>query len=200
MRPFVFGTKSAVDLIDLAKTEELLAAAASAMERFGREGATVLFVGGKEEVRSTVEAAAESCGQPFVAGRWLGGTLTNFSEIKRRIQRFKELSEAGEGEKKFTKLERLMRSREAARLATRLSGIKTLEKRPDALVVVDTRREHIAVAEAKSLRIPVIGLMSSDCDLADATYPIVANDTSVASVALILGELCAAYRKGREAA
>lgn len=197
MRPFVFGTKAKVDVIDLAKTEALLAKAKEAMERYGKEGATVLFVGGKEEVRAAVKAAAESCGQPFVAGRWLGGTLTNFAEIKKRIARLRELTDGSTDERKFTKLERLMRSREATRLAERLGGAKDLEKRPDALLVIDTKREKIAVAEAKSLRIPIIALMSSDCDLADAAYPIVGNDTSIASVSLILSELAEAFRAGR---
>jgi small subunit ribosomal protein S2 len=197
MRGYVLGTKSRVDIVNLDETVRMLEEAKAVLRTLARDGKTVLFVGGKEEVRSLVSGSAESVGMPYVATRWLGGTLTNFEEIKKRINRLKELEDDAEGEK-YTKLERLMRSREATRLRTRLSGLSTLESIPQALVVVDPRHEHIAIAEAKMMNIPIISLMSTDCDVEDATYPIVANDTSVTSVRYILSELIAAYREGRD--
>lgn len=201
MKKFILGTKSKVDLIDLEKTEELLEEAKKTIERYGAEGKTVLFVAGKREMVKITRSVAESLSQPYVAGRWLGGTLTNFGEIKKRIQRLAELEEgrtSGELEKKYTKLERLMLSREEDRLNERMGGLAGLTKIPDALVVIDTKSEAIAIAEAKTKNIPVIAVMSSDCDTADATYPIVANDASVKTVELILNELASAYKKGRD--
>lgn len=201
MKRFVLGSKNKIDLIDLSETQELLDAALAATKRYGAEGKTVLFVGGKQEVVSPVRNAAEALNMPYVAGRWLGGTLTNFSEIKKRIARLVELRqmrESGELEKKYTKLERLMLSREETRLEERFGGLVGMDKLPDALVVVDTRAEDIAVAEAKGLSIPVFGIMSSDCNLADATYPMVVNDASVRTVKLVLGEIVAQYRAGRD--
>lgn len=201
MKKFIMGTKNKVDLLDLEKTEELLAKALETVQRYGAEGKTLLFVAGKREMVRATRKTAESLSQPFVAGRWLGGTLTNFGEIKKRIARLAELSEgreSGELAKKYTKLEQLMLSREEKRLEERMGGLAGMTKLPDALIVIDTKSESIAIAEAKTKGIPVIGIMSSDCDTADATYPIVANDASVKTVEMILAEIAAAYKKGRD--
>jgi small subunit ribosomal protein S2 len=202
MKKFVLGTKSKVEIFDLAKTDEQLAAAKAAMAALARDGKTVLFVGGKREVSDQVREAATRIGQPFVAGRWLGGTISNFVEIKKRIDRLADLQgkrDSGELAKTHTKLERVFIDREIERLETRLSGLVTLAKRPDAIVIVDSKHEAHATKEAKSARIPVIGIMSSDNDLADAKFPIVTNDASRKTVELILGELAAAYASGRSA-
>ncbi|MGH7175573.1 MAG: 30S ribosomal protein S2, partial [Minisyncoccia bacterium] len=137
---------------------------------------------------------------PYVAGRWLGGTISNWHEIKKRIDRLAELRqmrEAGTLAKQHTKLELVRLEREEKKLATRLGGIEGLAKRPDALLVVDTKREKHAVKEANDAGLPVIALMSSDCDLADATFPVVANDSSREAVALILGEFANALNQGK---
>lgn len=200
MKKFILGTKNKMDLIDLSATEELLTAAKNTIERYGAEGKTVMFVAGKREAVKVTRAIAESLGMPYVAGRWLGGTLTNFTEIRKRIMRMADLEsmrESGELEKKYKKLERLMLSREENRLKERMGGLAGLSKTPDLLVIVDTKAEHIAVNEARVRSVPVIGIMSSDCNLADATYPIVANDASVKTVTYILEELAAAFKKGR---
>jgi small subunit ribosomal protein S2 len=202
MKKFVLGTKSKVEIFDLTKTDEQIAAAKSAMAALGREGKTVMFVGGKREVSDQVREAAARIGQPYVAGRWLGGTISNFVEIKKRIDRLADLTakrESGELAKTHTKLERVFIDREIERLETRLSGLSTLAKRPDALVVVDTKHEAHAVKEARDAGIPIIGIMSSDNDLADAKFPIVTNDASRKTVELILGELSSAYETGRKA-
>ncbi len=136
---------------------------------------------------------------PYVAGRWLGGTLTNFPEIKKRIKRMLELTsdrDAGTLAKKYTKKERLLIDREIARLEENFSGIAGMEKIPDALLILDTRREFIAVAEAATLGIPVIGIMNSDCDLSLIQYPIVGNDATRESVTFFLDKVVEAYREG----
>jgi small subunit ribosomal protein S2 len=202
MKKFVLGSTSKVEIFDLAKTDAQLAAAKAAMAALARDGKTVLFVGGKREVSDQVRDAAKRIGQPYVAGRWLGGTLSNFVEIKKRIDRLADLTakrESGELAKTHTKLERVFIDREIERLQTRLSGLVGLSKRPDALVIVDAKHEAHASKEAKAAHIPVIGVMSSDNNLADAKFPIVTNDASRSTVELILNELADAFETGRKA-
>jgi small subunit ribosomal protein S2 len=202
MKQFVVGTKGRTEIIDLAKTEEQLATAKRVLETLAKDGKTVLFVGGKTEIAALVKSAAKEIAQPYVSTRWLGGSISNFPEIKKRIDRLAELQEeraSGALAKKHTKLELVFLGREEARLVERLDGIAGLAKRPDALVVVDTNREKHAVKEAREAGIPVIGIMSSDCDLTDATYPIVANDASRETVKLVLAELTSAFAEGRNA-
>ena len=197
MRPFLIGTKGRQEIIDLAQTSVQLAAAKAAMATLAKEGKTALFVGGKTEIASIVRAAAERIGAPFVASRWLGGTISNWVEIKKRVERLAQLSEdriSGALAKQHTKLELVLLEREEKRLAERLGGLTSLTKRPDALVVVDTKREHHAVKEANDAGVPI---MSSDCDLSVAAYPVVANDASRETVKMILGELTGAFEAGR---
>ncbi len=202
MRAFVAGAKARVEIFDLQKTDAQLAAAKRVMEALAKDGKTVLFIGGKREVADAVRKSAGRVGQPYVAGRWLGGTISNFVEIKKRIDRLADLvgkRDSGELAKLYTKLERVFLDREIERLSTRLEGITELSKRPDAFVIVDTKHEAHATREAKLAGIPVIALMSSDCDLADAAYPIVMNDASRSAVELVLGELASAFDAGRKA-
>lgn len=200
MKPYLVGTKGRQEIFDLAKTAEQLEAAKAAMGALAKEGKTVLFVGGKVETAALVKRAALEIGAPYVATRWLGGTISNWSEIKKRVDRLAELVEksaTGALVKQHTKLELVMLDREKKRLSERLDGITGLAKKPDALLVVDTKHEKHAVKEANEAGIPVIAIMSSDCDLRQAAYPIVANDTSRESVKLILGELTEAFQKGQ---
>src|SRR3990167_5526767 len=202
MKPFLVGTKGRQEIIDLVKTTDQLEAAKGAMETLAKEGKTVLFVGGKVEIAALVKKAAQDIAAPYVATRWLGGTISNWSEIKKRVDRLAELQEkaaAGTLAKQHTKLELVKIEREKKRLLERLDGITTLAKRPDALLVVDTKHEKHAVNEAKDAGILVIAIMSSDCNLSDAAYPIVANDTSRKTVELILAELTEAFMKGQVA-
>ena len=202
MKPFLVGTKGRQEIIDLVKTTEQLEAAKQVMETLAKEGKTVLFVGGKVEIATLVKKAAQDIAAPYVAARWLGGTISNWSEIKKRIDRLAELSDTGSAgtlAKQHTKLELVKIEREKKRLVERLDGITTLTKKPDALLVVDTKREKHAVKEANDAGIPIIALMSSDCDLRDAAYPIVTNDTSRKAVELILSELTEAFKEGQAA-
>lgn len=200
MKPFLVGTKGRQEIIDLVKTVEQLEAAKSVMATLAKEGRTVLFVGGKIEIAALVKKAAQDINAPYVATRWLGGTISNWGEIKKRIDRLAELRDktaAGTLAKQHTKLELVKIEREKKRLLERLDGITELAKRPDAILVVDPKHEKHAVKEANDAGIPVLALMSSDCNLREATYPIVTNDTSRETVRLILTELAAAFKKGQ---
>lgn len=200
MKPYLVGTKGRQEIIDLGKTTEQLDAAKTIMAALAKEGKIILFVGGKIEIASLVRKAAQGIGQPYVATRWLGGTISNWSEIKRRVDRLAELTEksaTGALAKQHTKLELVKIEREKKRLLERLDGITTLTKRPDALLVVDTKHEKHAVKEARDAGIPILAIMSSDCAFSDAAYPIVANDTSRETVELILSELTTAFMKGQ---
>ena len=202
MKPFLIGTKGRQEIIDLVKTTEQLDVAKSIMAALAKEGKTVLFVGGKVEVAALVKKAAQDIAAPYVATRWLGGTISNWSEIKKRVDRLAELQEkaaAGTLAKQHTKLELVKIEREKKRLLERLDGITTLAKRPDAFLVVDTKHEKHAVKEANDAGIPILAIMSSDCDLRDAAYPIVANDTSRETVRMILTGLVEAFKKGQAA-
>jgi small subunit ribosomal protein S2 len=200
--PYIFANKQGTDIIDLEKTGELLESAKKFLGDAGKAGKTILFVSTKEEIAPTVRRHAEAAAMPFVTNRWVGGMLTNFTEIRKRIARLNELvaqGENGELERKYTKKERVIIGRELEKLIFNFGGIQKMERLPHALIVVDTRHDAIAVLEAKALGIPVIGLMSSDTNLTPITYPIVANDNLQASVSLIVSELSAAYTNGTRA-
>lgn len=201
MQPFIVGARGRQEIIDLAQTVAQLEAAKAALATLAAAGKTVLFVGGKVEIAALVKEAAESVGAPYVATRWLGGTISNWNEIAKRIARLAELSDKTSATlaKNHTKLELLKIERERQRLSARLDGIAALTKRPDALLVVDPRHEKHAVKEANDAGIPVIAVMGSDCDLTEAAYPIVANDASRETVRLILSELATAFKKGQTA-
>jgi small subunit ribosomal protein S2 len=201
MKPFLFGTKEGNDVFDLERSATLLAEAKEVVKRFGSEGKTILFVGTKEEISSLVRESAEKVGAPFVTNRWVGGMITNWSEIRKRIGRLFDLiamGESGELERKYTKKERVIIGREQAKLVHNFGGIRAIEKQPDLMIVVDPRHDKIAVAEAAEKNIPTIGIMSSDNDVKKVTYPIVINDTLRPSVSLALDELTAAYTEGKQ--
>lgn len=202
MKPYLVGTKGRQEIIDLTKTIEQLEAAKNVMTTLAKEGKIVLFVGGKVEIAALVKKAAQEINAPFVASRWLGGTLSNWSEIKKRIARLAELSDKGASgalAKQHTKLELVRLDREKKKLEDRFDGITALAKRPDALLVVDTKHEKHAVKEANDAGIPIIAIMSSDCDIREAAYPIVANDASRETVKIILIELTSAFTQGQGA-
>lgn len=199
MKSLVYGSKNRTDILDLTKTSPLLESALTFTQGLGAHSKIVLFVGGKPETKNLIKEIAESLKMPYVAGRWLGGTLTNFVEIKKRIKRMQELTgdrETGVSAKKYTKKERVLIDREIVRLETNFLGLSGMERIPDALVVLDTRHESIAVSEARALGIPVVGIMNSDCDFSAVSYPVVGNDASKDSVAFFLGKIADAYREG----
>ena len=200
MKPFLFGSKQGTDIFDLEQSAALLEAAKEVLMKAGTDGKKVIFVGTKEETSVLVAKAATEAEAPQVTNRWIGGMLTNFSEIKKRINRLLTLiqeGESGELERKYTKKERVVISRETEKLNFNFGGIKMLEKTPDMMLVVDPRHDIIAVTEAREIGIPIIAIMSSDNDVSLVTHPVIVNDTLQSSVSLALGELTQAYIAGK---
>jgi small subunit ribosomal protein S2 len=192
---YIFGNKGGVEIFDLEQTAGLLENAKAFVKALATDRKTILFVGGKAEAREAIERAAGKLGAPSVSARWIGGTLTNFSEIKKRLGRLEELSSMREkGElAKFTKLERLLIDREISDLESMFGGLRGMTKLPDALFVIDPRKESGAVAEAVQLKIPVIALMNSDCDRSKIAYPVPGNDASRETSFVILDEITKTY-------
>lgn len=199
--PFIFATKDRTDIFDLEATARCLEKASEFVRALAQKGGVLLIVGGKHEATGTVKSVAESIGVPYVAGRWIGGTLTNFKNIRKRIDRLQKLLAEREGGElgKYTKLERLLIDREIEELQSRFGGLVTLTDLPAALFVIDSRHEETAVKEANQLGIPVVGLANSDCDFSRVQYPIPANDTSVRSIRLIAETIGSAYQEGKRA-
>ncbi len=198
--PFLFGTKDRNDIFDLEETKKRLDAATAFISSLSGTGKMVLFVGGKPEARGLVEGAAQQVGQPFVAGRWIGGTLTNFKNIRKRVERLLQLTEERESGKleKYTKRERLMIDREIEELRNRFGGLVTMSELPAALFVVDSRHEFVAVEEANQLKIPVIALSSSDCDFSKIKFPIPGSDTSVRAIRYVIDSVVEAIQEGKK--
>ncbi len=199
--PYIFGLKNKVEIIDLEQTEKQLEKAKEFIKSIATLGKQILFVGGKNEAREIIKLAAMSVDMPYVASRWIGGTLTNAVEIKKRIAKFEDLQKQKEkGElAKYTKKERLLIDREIANLDMMFSGIVSMKELPKALFVIDPKKEFIAVAEAKKMSIPVVALLNTDCDVTEVEYPIVGNDASVSSIALFTNEIAKAYKAGKVA-
>lgn len=193
--PYIFGSKGGTELFDLEQTAAALADAVAFVTTLASQRKTILFVGSKAEARESLKRAAERLNQPFVASRWIGGTLTNFSEIKKRVNLLTDrIDQREKGElAKFTKHERLLIDREITDLENMFGGIRGMNKLPDALFIVDPKQEAGAVAEARQFNIPVIALLNSDCDKNVAQYPIPANDSNVKVIAYVLDEIAKAY-------
>ena len=198
-KPFIFGSKNKIEIFDLQKTGLELEKALAFVEKQGKAGVMGLVVGGKSEAREAVRKAGKELEMPFVSGRWIGGTITNFPEIKKRILRLEELtSQREKGElSKYTKKERLLIYREIDKLAIYFGGLAALKSLPKFLLVVDPKKEYIAVAEAKKMHIPVVALAGSDSNLYDIDYAIPGNDSSRQSISFILNELVKAYSRGK---
>ena len=201
-KSYICGTKNMTEVIDLEKTDELLKKAEEFVERIAKNKKTILFTASKNEAKDIVKKFAEELGMPYVSGRWIGGTLTNFGEIKKRVARLNDLTQKREkGElMKYTKKERLMYDREIENLTELFFGLKGLERMPEAIFVIDPRKENIAVAEANKTKVPVIALASTDCDIASISFPIPGNDASKASIEYFVSHITNAYKKGLEAA
>ena len=193
--PYLYGNKGGVDIIDLEKTAPQIEAAAAFLAELGAAGKTILFVGVKPEARSAVTEVAQSLKMPFVTERWIGGILTNFPEIKKRIQKLADLKEEriSGGFDKYTKKEQLLLQREMDRLSKYFSGLAGLTKMPDAVVIVDTKKEHIAIAEARKVGVPVVSIGNTDCSIRGISYPIIANDSSASSIKALLAILRDAF-------
>ncbi len=199
---FIFGTKNSTDLFDLEKTVTILDKAKAAVSQLASEGKTILFVGGKREASAIVKLAAQSLNLPYVEGRWIGGTFTNFTQTRKRIDRYEKIvSDREKGELlKYTKRERMLIGKEVEKLERMFLGIVPMKKLPDAIFVIDPKREHNAVKEAEDMNIPVIALANSDCDISDLQYPILGNDSSRQSIQFFVNEISKAYQAGKKLA
>jgi small subunit ribosomal protein S2 len=188
MRPYIFGERDGIHIIDLLQTEHLLAEARRFAADVASKGGTVLFVGTKKQARDAVKEWAERCDMPYVNQRWLGGLLTNFHTMSARIDRLHELTElrdAGQLDLLPTK-ERMAREAELAKLEYNLGGVRNMQRLPQAVLIIDLKTEVIAVREAERLRIPIIGLVDSNVDPRPVAYPVPGNDDSIRSCGLVI--------------
>ncbi len=198
VKPFLFGTKDNIEIFDLEKTSEEFKKVIEFIKEKGKEEASLLIVGSKNEAREAVKKAATEIGMPYVASRWIGGTLTNFSEIKKRLARLDELtSQKEKGELgKYTKKERLLIDRDIEKLELYFGGLVGMKSLPKLIIVIDPKKEHIAISEAKKIGIPVIALAGSDCNLNGINMAVPGNDSSRQSISLFLEKIAGAYKEG----
>ena len=198
MKPYIFGNRGDIYIIDLKQTLYGLDRAYSFVSELTRKGGTVLFVGTKKQAQEPIADAANRCGMPYVNARWLGGMLTNFVTIRGRVQRMEEL-EAMEADGRMAllpKKEQILLRKELSKLQTNLNGIRNMKRVPDAVFVIDTNREEIALHEAHRLSIPVVGTLDTNCDPDDVDYGIPANDDAIRSVRLLANFLAVAVIAG----
>ncbi|WKD59067.1 30S ribosomal protein S2 [Corynebacterium caspium] len=204
MRRFIFTDRNGIYIIDLQQTLTFIDEAYEFLKETVAHGGTVLFVGTKKQAQEAVKAEAERVGMPYVNHRWLGGMLTNFQTVSKRLHRMKELQAMDAAEDGYagrTKKEILMLTREREKLERVLGGIANMNRAPSALWIVDTNKEHIAVKEAHKLKIPVVAILDTNCDPDDVNFPIPGNDDAIRAVNLlthIVGEAIIAGKQARE--
>ncbi len=198
MQEYVFTSRGGIHIIDLQKTAEKTKEALAFVKTIGAKGGRLIFVGTKKQAISVVQDAAKSCEQFFVTKRWLGGTLTNFVTIKQSIDRLRKIDQMREkGELEFfTKKERIKIEKEYTRLNDYLEGIRDMKDAPHCMFVVDVNKEHIAVAEAKRLGIPVVGICDTNSDPEKIDYPIPGNDDAIRSIKLFTNRVAEFYLEG----
>ena len=199
MKRFIFGERSGIYIIDLDQTLELLERAHTFVKNVAERGGTVMFVGTKKQTQDSVREQAIRAGMPYVSHRWLGGLLTNWSTISQRIRRLHELrAQASGGQLALLPTrERLAAEAELVKLEANLGGVAEMQRRPDAVVIVDLKKEMIGVREANRLGIPVVGLVDTNCDPDEASYVIPGNDDAIRSCSLVLSVLADGIREGK---
>lgn len=198
MASFIYTTKNKVDIIDIEKTDSMLKEALAYVESLASQNKNILFVGAKPEAKEAIRSIADSLNMPYVNERWIGGTLSNFSEIKKRInelEKYNKETKTGELEK-YTKKERVVLAKKMERLEKYYTGLLSLKKMPDALFIIDPKKEHIALKEAKVMNIPVIAVLNTDSNIKGIDYPIVANDGSTMSINFFATKILNAYQNG----
>jgi small subunit ribosomal protein S2 len=200
MKPYIFTERNGVYIVDLQKTVKGLEKAYDFLREVSKSGGSVLFVGTKKQAQETIKDEAVRSGQFYITHRWLGGLLTNFPTIKKRVARMVELNspEFLEGSTKWTKKEIAGFAKERDKLEKYLLGIKDMRDVPDALVVVDPKREDIAVLEGRKLGIPIVGIVDTNCDPDLIDYPIPGNDDAIRAIKLIIGLMASAVIEGRQ--
>ena len=200
MAEYIFQARNGIHIIDLQKTSKKIDEAYAFLKEQAEEGKTVLFVGTKKQAQECVKEAAEKSGMYYVDQRWLGGMLTNFGTIRTRVQRLKDLEKMQEDDtfEVLPKKEVILLKKEMAKLERNLGGIKDMEEMPGVIFLVDPKKEHIAILEAKKLNIPVIGLVDTNCNPEEVDYAIPGNDDAIRAVKLITDVMANAIIEGRQ--
>ena len=198
MKPYIFTERNGIYIVDLQKTVRMLEQAYDFVRNLAFQGGKVLFVGTKKQAQETIAEEARRCGMYYVNQRWLGGMLTNFSTIRGRIERLLELEQMAESGyfERLPKKEVARLTKELEKLQKYLGGVRGMKERPDAIYVVDPRKEHIAVKEARRVGIPIIGIVDTNCDPEEIDYPIPGNDDAIRAVKLITGKIADAILEG----
>jgi small subunit ribosomal protein S2 len=199
MKPYIFGERNGIYILDLGRTAKLYREAADFLSNTIAQGGTVLFVGTKRQAQDAIAEEAQRCGMFFVNQRWLGGLLTNFSTIQRSLARLRELEAmATDGRQDMLSKKEIARlEKERRKLAKNLDGIRGMNRLPDAVFIVDTKHEQIAVDEARKLKIPVIGVVDTNCDPDEVDYVIPGNDDALRSIRLFAAGIADAVLNGR---
>jgi small subunit ribosomal protein S2 len=200
MRPYIFGARNGIHIIDLQQTVTMFRDACDFIREIAADGGSVLFVGTKKQAQEPIQAEAERSGQTYVNNRWLGGALTNFQTIKQSIERLKKIEETladPDNVMGLKKKERLMMDRDADKLRANLSGLRDMKRLPDAMFVIDPDRESIAVNEANRLKIPVIAVVDTNCDPDRIAYCIPGNDDAIRAIRLFCAAIADSVLAGR---
>jgi small subunit ribosomal protein S2 len=200
MEQFIFGVRNGVHIIDLEKTQVQLEKALEYTKNLAAKGHVILFVGTKRQAREAIKAAAMSCEMPYLVERWIGGLLTNFEEVKRRLKKYKNLKDmfdSGEIEK-YTKKEQVVMKKQLEKLDKYLIGLTGLEKLPDAVYIADMRTEKTALAETERTEVPTVAVCDTNTNPTKVNYPIPANDDSVNSIKMIADMMAEAVNEGRK--
>jgi small subunit ribosomal protein S2 len=202
MKQYIFGERNGIYIIDLQKTHRLMQDALQFVQDLAAQGKGILFIGTKRQAQEAIAEEAKRCGMPFVTERWLGGLLTNFVTVRRSLERLRELEMTLSGpqetqRERLTKKELAHLDKERQRLEKNLTGIKGMKSVPDAVFVIDTRREAIAVAEARKLKIPVVGILDTNSDPDEVDVPIPGNDDALRAIRLFASKVADAVLAGR---
>lgn len=199
MKPFIFTERNGIHIIDLQQTSKLLNQAYNVIRDAVANGGTVLFVGTKRQAQETVAEEATRCGMPYVTERWMGGMLTNWSTMHARIQELERLEKMRDNNEldRLTKKEGLMIGRQITRLTTRLSGTRTMKRRPDLLFIIDVGREEAAVHEANLLGIPIVAMVDTNCNPQEIDYVIPSNDDAIRAIKLLVAKIADAVLEGK---
>jgi small subunit ribosomal protein S2 len=199
MKPYIFTERNGIHIIDLQQTSKMLSQAYNVIRDLVANGGTVLFVGTKRQAQETVAEEATRCGMPYVTERWMGGMLTNWSTMHARIEeleRLEKMRDTGELDR-LTKKEGLLIGREITRLTTRLSGTRTMKRRPDLLFIIDVGREEAAVHEANLLNLPIVAMVDTNCNPQNIDYVIPSNDDAIRAIKLLVAKVADAVLEGK---
>ena len=199
MKPYIFTERNGIHIIDLQQTSKLLNQAYNVIRDAVANGGTVLFVGTKRQAQETVAEEAARCGMPYVTERWMGGMLTNWSTMHARIQELERLEKMRDNNEleRLTKKEGLMIGRDIARLTTRLSGTRSMKRRPDVIFIIDVGREDSAVREANLLKIPIVAMVDTNCNPQNIDFVIPSNDDAIRAIKLLVGKVADAVLEGK---